>query len=293
MAKAPGEEDGILVIGKPIPDAEIRDFIHAMLFPERIGATKFYAKQGDPLCPAVIGLDEPSKGFVIERMRTVARVSGIAVAEDADCSYNLVVALVEDGPATIKDWRKRHPWRTFGAMPHHARDTVMRGPGPAYAWHVVDRGRSVFANSLGTSAFVGGGGTALDGMPATAFLPMPRNGNMLIEVPEAIYRSFVLIERDALESVSATQLADYALMRGMMQVQADRKDAHKADSILNLFEGDRTKASPSLTRIDLAMLVSLYSSRDNVGASRQRGDMLEPFRQVMAYGEAGLEGSGQ
>jgi hypothetical protein len=295
VVKVPGEEDGILVIGERIPDEEIRTFIHAMLFPERVGAAKFYAKQGDPLCPAVIGLEEPSESYVLERMRTVARVAGIVVADDADCNFNLIVALVEDGPATIKDWRTRHHRRAFGNIPNHMRDTVMRGPGPAYAWHIVDRGRGVFANSLGTSAFVGGSGTALDGFPATVFLSVPRNGNMLIEVSEMIYRSFVLIERDALAGVSATQLADYALMRGMMQVQNDLGAAPQVESILNLFGEGRTPAAapPSLTRVDLAMLVSLYSSRDNVGAGRQRGDMLEPFRRVMAYGEAGLEEPGK
>lgn len=290
MAKVPGSEDGIVVIGERIPDEEIRSFIHAMLFPERIGATKFYAKQGDPLCPAVIGLEEPSESSVLERMRTVARVSGIAVADEADCKYNLIVALVEDGPATISDWRTRHHRRVFGSMPNHARDTVMRGSGPAYAWHIVDRDPEVMANTLGTSAFVGGG-TMLDGFPANIFLPMPRNPHMLIEVPEVIFRSFVLIERDALAGVSATQLADYALMRGMMQVQNDLGAAPQVESILNLFGEGRTPATapPSLTRIDLAMLVSLYATRGNVGASRQRGDMMEPFRRVMAYGEAGLE----
>ena len=96
---------GILVIGKRIADDEVRDYITNLLFPERVGFTKFYARQGEPLCPAVSGLELASKEYVIDRMRTVAKAAGIEVDDDEDCDFNLVLALVDDGAETIKRWR--------------------------------------------------------------------------------------------------------------------------------------------------------------------------------------------
>ncbi|MEM7689345.1 MAG: hypothetical protein AAF291_10020 [Pseudomonadota bacterium] len=280
----------IVVIGNRIPDDEVRDYIGEILFPERVGAVKFYARQGAPLCPTVMGLAPASKQFVIERMRKVAKSAGIDVSEEEDCNFNLVIALVDDGPATIKRWRREYNRQTFGWMPPHARNTVMWSDGPAYAWHIVDRGGSRLSNASGSSSLLAGAGS-LDGALANPVLANPSNPHMQIGVPEVIYTGFVLVERDALDGVSATQLADYGLMRGMMQIQLKQDTSKQADSILNLFD-DGVKPQehhPSLTRVDLALLVSLYSARGNVSAGRQRGDMLEPFKRVLAHGEAGVD----
>ncbi|MDJ0978988.1 MAG: hypothetical protein QNI87_10695 [Erythrobacter sp.] len=297
-AEAPDPE--ILVIGDRIPDDEVRDYIVDILFPERVGATRFYAKQGDPLCPAVIGLEEVSRQFVIDRMRTVSEAAGIAVSEDEDCTFNLVLALVDNGPATIKRWRQQYNRTAFGLIPPHARDTVMRSGGPAYAWHVLFQGASQNGGAMTVSSLTGGagfsnftGGLGLsDGLAINlAHNNHPVNPYIRIPYPEEITRAFVLVERDALEGVSAIQLADYALMRGMMQIQLRRGPSKKADTILNLFDQDLAvdQRQPSLTRVDLALLVSLYSARSDVSANRQRADMMEPFQRVLAYGEAGVE----
>lgn len=277
---------GILVIGKRIADDEVRDYITNLLFPERVGFTKFYARQGEPLCPAVIGLELASKEYVIDRMRTVAKAAGIDVDDDEDCDFNLVLALVDDGAETIKRWRVKHNRRAFGWIPPHARNTVMWSGGPAYAWHIVDRGGVNMQSAAGVTTLVGGGLETLG-----TNNPRFTNTRMRLGATEVIYTSFVLVERDALEDVTAIQLADYALMRGMMQIQPKKIADMEQETILTLFERDRAgqESFPSLTKVDLALLVSLYSARGDVGAGRQRGDMLEPFQRVLAYGEAGVD----
>ncbi|MEE4289482.1 MAG: hypothetical protein V2J14_08940, partial [Erythrobacter sp.] len=201
-------------------------------------------------------------------------------------------------PETIRRWRSKYQRRAFGLIPIQTRDFIMNGSGPAYAWHVIDAAISL--QNEGVGLVPGGLGGAGGGVvPFVGSYAFSTGGGDIAQHPrsatfrESIEAAFVVIEHTALKGVSATQLADYALMHGMLQVQRDRGASLGADSILSLFDvASATDAPPSLTRLDLALLVSLYSTRPGLGEYRQRRAMIEPFQRVMAYGEEGIEREG-
>src|SRR6476661_10424229 len=61
-----------------------------------------------PVCPKVLGLSEPYEKQVIDRIRQVAKATGIDVAKDG-CTPNLVIMTAPDKRAMMATLRKSRP----------------------------------------------------------------------------------------------------------------------------------------------------------------------------------------
>lgn len=272
---------GIVVRGERLPDKKINRYIYDMLRPHNVGQTGQYPRLYRPFCPSVIGFDEKAEAALEERMRLVAGAAGIAVDPDRECRPNMHLVRVEDGPEMIRTLRRKRARSAFGWMPLHERARLERLPGPAYSW------RQTFSYSAADGLPIASGNAPSPfNEPANNYVTPDRANQRLREAVEVSFRhAFVLVEREALKDVTVTQLADYAVMRGLAQVREDkhRATARDADTILNLFDESipTNERMPSIGRMDLAMLTALYAAPDDVNANRQRGQMVDTFRAVL------------
>lgn len=272
---------GIIVRGQRLPDKAINRYIYDILRPQATGQTAQYPRLRDPFCPSAIGFGDGADAALEKRMRLVADAAGIEMADKKDCRPNMHLVRVESGQDMIRELRKKRARSAFGWIPLHERTRIENLDGPVYAWQQV----FPYSAEGGLPIASGNAPGLFEGLPINFVSPACQNPRICLPTQLAFRHAIVLVERKALDDISVTQLADYALMRGLAQVQEDkdRGGARDADTILNLFDAgiSDVERMPSISRMDLAMLTSLYSVAGNVNANRQRGRMVATFREVL------------
>lgn len=279
--ETPPADGAIVVTGRRLPDKEVNRFIYNMLRPLSVGQDDQYPRLNKPFCPSAIGFTQAAETVIEARMRRVAAAAGVSLGEQGKCKPNVHLVRVDDGRQMIRQFRKTASRSAFGEMTLQERASLEAGKGPVFSWHQTlrfgaDSGQVISRNA----ADLGPGDPS-----ALNFNFIYENPRLRLGANTAFRHATVLIERAALDDVSAIQLADFAVMRGLVPAREDRhrKSARTQDSILNLFDAalDPDERLPSLGRTDLALLTALYAAPDNVNANRQRGRMVATFRKVL------------
>ncbi len=98
---------------------------------------------------------------------------------------------------------------------------------------------------------------------------------------EGIAYSYLLIDIDALKGISAAQLADYAAIMSLINIDFSSETAVPSGSMLSLFSDfeDDALRPTSLSGGDLLLLRGLYKVPANVRAPMQRSAMIHTMRE--------------
>ncbi|MEM7689233.1 MAG: hypothetical protein AAF291_09435 [Pseudomonadota bacterium] len=250
-----------------------------------------YARFSEPICPSAIGFSSKVETLIEARIREVSEAAGIEVADGA-CKPNLHLMAVSDGREAIRSLRSRRTG-AFGQMLPAQRNTIARGEGPVFNWHVVfpistDDGRNRARLGSGyvpaTGSDPGRGGISLlseDGYKAGLTNAKSR---LLKSVKQDITHGFVLIEREALLGLSPIQIADFAAMRGLLSADPENEDLGPVSTIMTLFDEPKEAGLPGLTEWDLALLAALYRAPVDMNADRQRSLMAKLFLATLENG---------
>ncbi|MEM6826574.1 MAG: hypothetical protein AAF553_01370 [Pseudomonadota bacterium] len=250
-----------------------------------------YARFDAPICPSFSGFSENVVAFMEQRVRDVAKAADVKAAEPG-CKGNVLVRVVEDGPATINTMRARHKG-AFGTMLPYERRKIAEGQGPAYVWHLVtstgaDDGSNRDEPGAGLSNDFGGDGGAYSMLSSDMFKTGKSNTKSLILQPvrQAITHAFVLIEEDAALGLSPLQIADYAAVMALARSSGDTEAARRVSTIRALFDTPRDEAPELLSDWDLALLKSLYAAQTNLRAGQQRSAMTRMFEKTLVENES-------
>ncbi len=256
------QDDTIVVTGeieRQVDEMEVRQQARAIT--ERgniIGAP--LARFQQPVCPGVWGLEGASAQLVIDRIYYNAEAAGLELDEDAGCAANVIVAFVPDPHAEFDALRtSRHP--LVEGLTFWERKRVSQVDGPVLAWNVVST-RTAY-------------GQARSGRPPVY------DGTDMSRLNSATRRDIesavVLIDVDALGTIDAIAVADYATMRLLARTRPPRDDEPAYGTILSLFDNP-VEAPGRMTEFDRAYLASLYAGEDNRPgnmALRNVGDLME------------------
>lgn len=291
----PDEGSGIIVDGERPPPAtpkQVLAYVNAVMMEEPEGQ---YAKFGGPICPSAHGFNEELTAFIEQRILALAKAAQIDTAK-RDCRPNIHLMIVADGPSAIKELRQRG--RTaFGRMRPYERDRIERGEGPVYKWHLINP----LADDGNQNRASGGAGMANDAGSEEGFASILDNegwnvartntkSRILKTVRQGISHAFIVIEKDAIISLSPIQIADYTALMALARITEGEAQSNAAPSIRTLFTQPREDAMASLSDWDLALLKSLYKVRGNLRASQQRAAMTRSFRQVLKENRAAQTG---
>ena len=239
-----------------------------------------YARFAQAVCPSVAGLAERQSKAIEERIRQVAELAEIEVAKE-NCRPNIFVAIVEDGGSEIKLLRSKKA-RLFGSLTGREKDRIEQSGGPVYSWkatqtlgsdsrHSANAGSFAFqAGSNGPGGGVALGGSSVNGQTTQVKSKISRS------TVEGIGYSYLLIDSKALDGISAAQLADYAAMVTLIDIDVGNDTQVPNGSILSLFSEteDKSLNPASLSGGDLLLLRGLYKVPANVKASLQRSAMI-------------------
>ncbi len=237
-----------------------------------------YARFAAPICPSVGGIPEKQAAMMEDRIRDIAEVAELSVAP-AKCRANLFVIAVDDGSKEIESLRKNKS-RLFGSMTHSERDKMMQSEGPVYSW----KSTVAMASDSGRPAR---GGTITLMSPQGEISVRGQRTHVKSMVQQSdfvgINYSYLLIENRALKDISLNQLADYAALVSLIDIDVNFDKPPPANSILSLFAGTPTGQSKlgSIGEADMLMLRGLYKVPANVKAPLHRSAMIHTVREAL------------
>lgn len=230
----------------------------------------------DRLCPGVLGLRRDAAELMVDRIRWNAERLDMWLADDSDCSPNLIIAFVDDGKQQIAELQDRQPW-LFQSMTIPERKALLEETGPVRVW---------------TTALM----RTRDGMPIPRreSLDVPptvqmwmAHSKIYLTVREDITQVVILFDRDAVRGKTVIQLADYATMRGFARTKPVAGNA-PLDTILALFDPD-SEPPGGLTDFDQAYLRSVYEGIPNLPAASKLLGVNRELKQLVKEDPEGPE----
>jgi hypothetical protein len=277
------DDDIIIVTGPEEFQKQVSRFIERIIPIPRGGRYQGqYARFNSPICPVVHGLSDSNEKLVIQRMHNVLRSASLKSGKDG-CDSNLHLVVVENGANLVSALRHRNH-KLFGELQLYERDRIEQGRGPVFSWQQIQTvpvsgGQTTRTNenlSSGTAGTANFSGTLIT-------LPVQKD----------MQNSFLFLEKSAIVGLTTVQIADYAILRSLIEVKQDKGRDENTPSILSLFDKDlRADERPNAASLwDIALLNALYSSPANVNSFRQKSLMIHRIQQNIAdsktaFGEA-------
>jgi hypothetical protein len=262
-ALAPGEAPApppgapIVVEGARPGKHPVRDFVKALTGVPSYGQiVRFHS----PVCPVAMGLAEVQNARIAERMRRVAAAARAPLAPER-CTPNAFVIVAPDKQAAIIELNRRFP-AYFSGMSERQVRALADSAGPATAWQVTSL---LSADGQQLQKAVG------------ADYSIVRSVNTPSRIKAAsmptVVASVVVIDVRAAAGLTLTQLADYAAMRTLADVDPGRAKVGVPTILDILAQPDDRPLPVTLTDWDLGFLKALYATDNAYLAGHQRGDM--------------------
>lgn len=253
---AESEDDTIVILGKSSKqrDRAITAFVKGLTVMSQGDPTARF--EPDIYCPAVFGMSDARNREIADRMRTVAAAAGIKPAPPG-CVASAFVFFVEDKKRFLKAFAKQQPIFFYGMTgePHEE-------AGPAVAWSLTqdfDPQRKPLGYRIASPPIVSS---------------VAGGSRLLSMITRAVAASVVVVERRALFGLTARQVADYAVMRSIIDRTPSGFDTIKPISILGVLDAPVGSSTPlSLTTWDLGYLKGRYTGDPRTYSYQQSGDI--------------------
>jgi len=266
---SPPAGDTVVVTGRTVPNAaKVRALARAIT--PAVGWDEPLARFTDPVCFGTTGLPRPMLEALGARLADNAVAAGVPLAGDG-CRANILLMVVDDGHATLKELLRKKPWLFAGLELSEIR-AIIDEPGPAHVWT-----SSEIRSRDGDRAFVDTNGVSHLSVPIASRVVLPTRRDILA--------SIILIDRKAVIGRSLNQLADYAAMRTLATVRP--KGATGGDTILTLFDPGTAAPPAAMTGFDRGYLKALYEGAGNLRINTKIGQIT---REVVRNGPAAPSG---
>jgi len=212
-----------------------------------------------PLCFAVAGLPDEEGALVLARLSQIAASAGARVAR-RNCEYNFYLVLTSDPDQLIKRiYRGSHSvFDRDAGMPAIRRFLSPSNPEAVRVWH---NAAITSRHDMPTSEDASCGAISADNRapPVSCQYEASRlaRGDVW-----GLTLAFVIVDTNRSQGLSYVQLADYAAMVGLTDVEID-PDVGNAPTILRLFAESPESRPAGLTAWDRAFLDALYHTDES------------------------------
>ncbi len=223
-----------------------------------------------PVCPMAYGLPDQLNSEITNRMRSVAAAAGAQVLP-AGCKANLLLFVPRDRRQLLAKLRQGRP-EIFGRMTDLEIAALADSAGPAVAWQVLKQ-RGADGRELS--------GSWREGQPLIQ--ESVTNSRLIPSAHSVLDTSVIVLDARSAVGLTPTELADYAIMRGLSQTREPQGAGLGAATILTIFR-DKERGTPaplSLTTIDLAYLKSLYRSVSATFENPHRSDLEAEMKRAL------------
>lgn len=246
----------IVVTGQKNLEEQIGAFVGALT---KAPVTGQLAKFETEICPAALGLPDSYRTAVEQRIRLVAKSVGLRVAKEK-CTANVLIMVTRDKAQFLKTLKVKYSYFFSDKTPSEYR-AIIAQPGPTAAWQ-IERMLNADGAPLATEEGVVVNRTTRGASRITA------------AARPTFAAAAVVVEASALAGLSATQLADYAVMRTFARTDPALLGTSAPPTILNIMEApDDAEVPITLTQWDLGFLKGLYAAPKNLRASAERSQI--------------------
>jgi hypothetical protein len=211
-------------------------------------------------CPAVYGLSPQQTAYVTARMRQVASVAGVPLA-NLPCDPNAIVIVTSDKAGLLRGLEQRHPDYFPVEWSKSRVHAVEQDPAPAVAWQfeglITPDGLRI-ADTTIPSLLDPVDPASLFRATAPTTLPASR-----LRPPEQrdVMTSVLVVQANALSGLTTMQFADYAAMRTFARTDPRTIALPASDTILKVLDAPMGSEVPmSITAQDLSFLRGYYDA---------------------------------
>jgi hypothetical protein len=218
------------------------------------------ARWNEPLCPLALGLPPAEGEFVHARLSEIAAAAGAPLARQP-CRGNLVVIVSAQPDAVLKAWYARDH-RIFGDATPHRIDELLKTPRTVRIWYNT--------NSESASALpyaTGVRGLVMTGVSNLAVDSTAEDSHIGFNAVRTFSSVIVAVDGSRTQGINLSQLADYAAMVGLAEIQLDA-DVGTLPTILRLFSGSDEAKPTGLSVWDTAFLNALYHTSQKTNRQR-------------------------
>ena len=236
---------------------KIRDQIRSILEPSGGQLSSF----GRGFCPLIIGFDAEWSAHLDTLIRANAKEFGLRPL-DKGCTPTAIVIFTDEPQELIQGLRKKMP-SLFETLYLPEIRRIANTERTSYSWRATGPvGRD---GDLPTSGSFDGDANGVPVINAfsSSRLRSPTNYE--------IFNSYLIVDITKTPGMTLQQIADFATMNLLLDLEEEAVSKAPAGSILSLFDAeDPTKVSPGLSTFDRSLLTNLYAAENKArSASRQ------------------------
>jgi hypothetical protein len=225
-------------------------------------STRFHhdsiARFREPLCLAVAGMPSAETQYVLKRVPEIATAAGAQILPQGCSPHNFIVVFTPDADQLVKDWHGRDAvlFDANASPPQVDRFLTPSTPTTVRVWHNgVIYGRDGPVRSANAGA-----GVAPD--PKVGFATQTfTDSRLTMESVVGLSLAIVVIDTTRTNGAKLGQLADYAAMVGLVDIQS-ATDLGDAPTILRLFTEPPEARPRHLTAWDQAFLKAIYQNTE-------------------------------
>lgn len=225
------------------------------------------ARYDAPLCPRIIGFDPEYSAHLRDLILANAEAIGLPRGKP-DCTTNAVIIFNDRPQELVAVLRERMHW-LFGELSLPARDRITKPKRTSYAWR---------ANYLGAAdgRAVENAAGVLGGQLGEFFADVPTvrsfgtGSRIVLPVVQTTATAFLVLDITRTPGMSLQQIADFATLNLLLDLDHDAQDHARTDSILGLFDAaDPSTAPARMSAFDRALAKAVYTPQ-SLAASDNR-----------------------
>lgn len=250
--------DTVVVIGRRISERNnVRELV--VRITRDVALDNPIARYADPVCFAVAGLSTAQGLEVADRLAADALEAGVRLAGRV-CTPNIFVVFIDDDQKELNQLWKRRP-QIFSSYSLSDVKSMMKKPGPTH---------SVLTKSI----------RGRDGDPIVEkTLNVRTDSKIDLPIRMDIDSSILIINRNALIGLTLRQVADYAAMTTLANINYEGENI--GTSIIGLFRKEKLGLPSKMTDFDRAYLRAVYSGAGNVRGAIKIGQIARSISKSM------------
>jgi len=218
------------------------------------------ARWNGPICALAVGLPPKEGEFVHARVSEIAAAAGARLAP-TPCRANLVVIVSAEPDAVLKAWYARDH-RIFGDAARKRVDELLSTSRTVRVWYNTN---SESASALPPATGVRG--LVMTGGPSLTVDGTAEDSRIVFNAVRAFESVIVAVDSGRTKGINLNQLADYAAMVGLAEIQPDA-DVGASPTILRLFSASDETQPAGLSAWDTAFLKALYHTSQKTSVQR-------------------------
>lgn len=229
---------------------EVRDQIKAILEPSGGQLSRF--DRG--FCPRIIGFDAEWTSILDDLIRANAESLGVRPQEKG-CTPTAIMIFIDEPQELVLGLRKKMP-ALFETLYLPEIRRISEKERATYSWRATGATGRDGRQPTGTASI---NGQNSDAPVIRAF----SSSRLYSPTAYQIFNSYLIVDIDKTPGMTLQQIADFATMNLLLDLDEEAIAKAPAGSILKLFEGDDpTNVAPGLSNFDQGLLAGLYAEED-------------------------------